>query len=149
MVVKNHLKRRETILPTELARNPWGVILQHQEDRIVELRWLPSTASMADGAFKATLALFATEAEKVRPPFLLIDALQFRHEFGEGVMEWRDDHIIPRYGAAGVRKFAFHVPEGFPNTIEAGGREAFEGQAIFPTAWFSVRAHALEWFRRE
>jgi hypothetical protein len=135
-------------LPTELARNPWGIILQHQEDRIVELRWLSSTASMADGAFKATLALFATEAEKVRPSFLLIDALQFRHTFGEGVMTWRDDHIIPRYGAAGVRKFAFHVPDGFPNTMESGGTEAVEGPAIFPTAWFSKREHALEWFRK-
>jgi hypothetical protein len=136
-------------LPSELARNPWGVVLQHQEDRIVELRWLPTTASMSDGAFKATLALFAAEAEKVRPSFLLIDALQFRHTFGEGVMAWRDDHIIPRYGAAGVQKFAFHVPGGFPNTMEAGGTEAVEGPAIFPTAWFSKREHALEWFRRE
>ncbi len=135
-------------MPVELARNPWGIILQHQEDRIVELRWLPSTASMGDGPFKATLALFATEAEKVRPSFLLIDALQFRHTFGEGVMAWRDDHIIPRYGAAGVRKFAFHVPEGFPNTMESGGTEAVEGPAIFPTAWFSKREHALEWFRK-
>jgi hypothetical protein len=85
----------------------------------------------------------------VRPSFLLIDALQFRHEFGEGVMQWRDDHIIPRYGAAGVRKFAFHVPEGFPNAVESGGREAFEGPAIFPTAWFSVRKNALHWFQKD
>jgi hypothetical protein len=136
-------------LPTELAANPWGVILHHQEDRVLELRWLPSTASMTDGAFKATLALFAWEAEVVRPSCLLIDALQFRHQFGEGVMAWRDDHIIPRYGAAGVRKFAFHVPGGFPNTMEAGGPEAFEGPAIFPTAWFFVRKNALEWLRKD
>ena len=136
-------------MPTELVRNPWALILHHQDDRVVELRWLPSTATMGDGGFKATLALLAFEAERVRPSFLLIDALQFRHTFGEGVMQWRDDHIIPRYGAAGVRKFAFHVPEGFPNTMEAGGGEAIEGQAIFPTAWFSARKNALEWFRKE
>ena len=136
-------------MPTELVSNPWGVILRHGEDRILELRWLPSTASMSDGAFKATLALFAWEAEKLRLPFLLIDARQFGHEFGEGVMQWRDDHIVPRYGAAGVRKFAFHVPEGFPGTVESGGGEAVEGQAIFPTAWFSVRKHALEWFQQD
>lgn len=135
-------------MPTEIVSNPWGIILQYQEDRILELRWLPSTASMCDGAFKATLALFASEAEKFRPSFLLIDARQFDHEFGEGVMQWRDDHIIPRYGAAGVRRFAFHVPEGFQGTVESGGREAFEGPAIFPTAWFSVRKNALEWFQK-
>ena len=136
-------------MPSELARNPWGVILHHPEDRIVELRWLPSTAAMSDGAFKATLVLFASEAEKIRPSYLLIDAGQFRHTFGEGVMQWRDDHIIPRYGAAGVKKFAFHMPEGFRNTMESGGTEAVEGQAIFPTAWFSTRKNALEWFRKD
>ena len=135
--------------PTELARNEWGIILHHPEDRILELRWLPSTAGMTDGAFKATLALFAWETERVRPSFLLIDALQFRHTFGEGVMQWRNDHIIPRYGAGGVRKFAFHVPEGVAPTMESGGREAVEDPAIFPTAWFSIRKNTLEWFRKD
>jgi hypothetical protein len=79
------------------------------------------------GGFKATLALFAWQAEKLRPSFLLIDATQFRHQFGPGVMQWRDDFIMPRYGAAGVRKFAFHVPTGFPNAMEAGGKEVIEG----------------------
>src|SRR5262245_38610650 len=89
--------------------------------------------------------LFAWEAEKLRPASLLIDATQFQHKFGPGVMQWRDDFIMPRYGAAGVRKFAFHVPPGFPNTMEAGGKEVIEGPAIFPTAWFAERQHALDW----
>jgi hypothetical protein len=103
---------------------------------------------MTDAAFKATLALFASESEKARPTFLLIDATQFRHQFGSGVMQWRDDSIIPRYGAAGARKFAFHVPVGFPGTMETGGTEKVEGPAIFPTAWFSDRQHALDWFKK-
>jgi len=102
---------------------------------------------MTDSAFKATLALFATEAEKVRPPFLLIDATEFRHRFGDGVMQWRNDAIIPRYGAAGVRKFAFHMPASFPGTMESGGRETIDGPAIFPTAWFATRERALSWLK--
>jgi hypothetical protein len=133
-------------MSVKLVANEWGEILHHKAERILELRWLPG--EMSDGAFKATIALFASEAEKVRPSFLLIDATQFHHKFGPGVMQWRDDAIIPRYGAAGVRKFAFHVPAGFPNTIESGGKEAFEGPTIFPTAWFSERQHALDWFRK-
>ena len=129
-----------------LAGNLWGKIIHHETDGILELRWLPS--KMTDGAFKATLALFAWEAEKVRPSFLLIDATQFKHQFGPGIMQWRDDSIIPRYGAAGATKFAFHVPDGFPNTMEAGGAEKVEEPAIFPTAWFSQRQHALDWFRK-
>jgi len=130
---------------TEIARNAWGVILHHPGDGILELRWLPS--AMTDSAFKATLALYATEAEKIRPASLLIDATEFRHRFGPGVMEWRNDAIIPRYGAAGVKKFAFHVPAEFPGTIESGGQEKIDGPAIFPTAWFSVRKNAVDWLK--
>ena len=132
-------------MSSKVAANSWGELLHHESEGMLELRWLPGT--MTDAAFKATLALLAWKAEELRPALILIDATKFRHQFGTGVMQWRDDCIIPRYGAAGVRKFAFHVPAGFPNTIEAGGKEAFEGPAIFPTTWFSERQHALDWFR--
>lgn len=128
------------------SSNAWSEIIHHEADSILELRWVPG--EMTDGAFKATLALFAWEAEKRRPRYLLVDATQFRHQMGEGMTQWRHDSIVPRYGAAGTRKFAFHMPKGFPNTMEAGGKEIFEGPAIYPTAWFSERQHALDWFRR-
>jgi hypothetical protein len=129
-----------------VASNAWGEIVQHTPDGILELRWLPT--QMTDAAFKATLALLALEAERLRPSFLLIDATQFRHQFGPGIMQWRDDCIIPRYGAAGTRKFAFHVPPGFPGTMESGGKEIIDGPAVFPTAWFAERQNALDWFRK-
>src|SRR5262245_48099895 len=130
-------------MPSELVGNPWAVIIHHGDEGILELRWLPTTATMTDGGFMASLCLFAWEAEKARPQGLLIDALEFRHRFGTGVMEWRGAHIIPRYGAAGVRRFAFHVPAGFP----AAGKEAVEGPAVFPTKWFLSREEALGWLR--
>jgi hypothetical protein len=132
-------------MSAQVASNAWGRIVHHTNENILELVWLPTTASMGDGGFKATLALFAWEAEKCRPSFLLIDATLFQHKFGPGVMQWRDDFIMPRYGAAGVKKFAFCVPPNFPNTMEAGGKEVVEGPAIFPTAWFLDRQHALDW----
>ena len=126
---------------TELAQNEWGVIVSHGD--LLELRWLPTTASMTDGGFMATLCLFASEAERVRPKGLFIDARQFSHRFGPGVMEWRDAHIIPRYGAAGARRFAFLMPDGFPQA----GSEKVEGPAVFPTKWFVAREDALTWLR--
>ena len=128
---------------TELVHNEWCVIVDHK--RLLELRWLGSTSTMTDGGFMATLCLFVWEAEKARPTGLLIDATEFRHTFGPGVMEWRDAHIIPRYGAAGVRKFAFLMPAGFPKA----GTEAVEGPAIFPTKWFVDRDQAFSWVRAE
>ncbi len=128
-------------MASELVRNEWGVIVRHAE--ILELQWLPSTARMSDGGFMATLCLLAWEGEKARPQGMLIDAVEFRHRFGDGVMQWRDAHIIPRYGAAGVRKFAFLMPAGFPNA----GKEMVEGLAVFPTKWFVKRDEAMAWLR--
>ena len=125
--------------PKTLAENEWGVIVDHGD--LLELRWLSSTSSMTDGGFMATLCLLVSEAEKIRRRAVFIDAVEFRHAFGPGVMEWRDAHIIPRYGAAGIRRFAFLVPPGFPRA----GVEEVEGQAVFPTKWFADRREMLEW----
>ncbi|HEX6465211.1 MAG TPA: hypothetical protein VFZ98_12190, partial [Vicinamibacterales bacterium] len=89
------------------------------------------------------LCLFAAEAEKTRPRAAFIDAVEFEHAFGTGVMEWRDAHIIPRYGAAGIRRFAFLMRAGFPRA----GAEAVEGPAVFPTKWFVNREEAFAWLR--
>jgi hypothetical protein len=126
-----------------MVQNEWGVIVEHKD--LLELRWLRTTSTMTDGGFMATLCLFAWEAEKARPKALFIDATEFIHTFGPGVMEWRDAHIIPRYGAAGVRRFAFLMPAGFPRA----GAEAVEGPAVFPTKWFIDRHEALAWLRAD
>ena len=127
-------------MSSKVAGNAWGEIIHHESDGILELRWLP--AEMTDGAFKATLTLLAWEAEKLRPAFLLIDATRFRHQFGAEVMRWRDDCIIPRYGAAGVTKFAFHMPEGMPMI---GMPPVPEEPGRFPTGYFGRRQDALDW----
>lgn len=116
--------------------------MDHGADRILEMRWFPG--EMTDGAFKASLALFAWQAEQIRVSLLLIDATQFRHRSGADVMQWRDSFIIPRYGAAGTKKFAFHVPEGAPNTVEAGGKKIFDGPAISqPLGSANVRTRSI------
>ena len=76
---------------------------------------------------------------------MFIDATQFFHDFGEGVLDWRDEHVIPRYNAAGVTRFAFLMPEGTPNTVESGAQSRVEGRATFPTGWFTTREAAYAW----
>src|ERR1700752_3319368 len=96
--------------PVEVARNPWGIVHKHERWRTLELGWLPSTSEMSDDGFKETLELFAAEGGRDKPDYMIIDATQFRHELGAGVLEWRDREIIPRYNSAGVKKFAFLWP---------------------------------------
>ena len=125
----------------ELASNEWSVLTAHEG--IVELRWLPSTESMTDGGFMASLCLLASEAEKARPHGLFVDNTEFKHSFASAptVMAWRDAQITPRYGSAGVRKMAFLAKPG--NSM--AGTESMEGPAIFTTKWFDSRAEAFKW----
>jgi hypothetical protein len=135
--------------PVEVARNEWGVIRNHERWRTLELSWLASTREMGDDGFKETLELFAAEGERGKPAYMIIDSTSFQHELGDGVLEWRDREIIPRYNAAGVKKFAFVWPEGTPGTVESGGTPKPEGSANFPTAWFTGRERAYEWLMED
>jgi hypothetical protein len=126
-------------LSQELSRNEWSVILNL--DGVVELTWLPSSSTMTDGGVMAVLCQLALEAERTRPRGLLIDAREFRHSFSPGLTAWRDAQVVPRYGAAGVRRFAFLMPPGFPKA----GTEAVEENAVFKTRWFVDRTEAVGW----
>jgi hypothetical protein len=123
----------------EHARNPWSVIVLHEG--YLELRWLPSTAGSGDDAFTATVRWFAEETERTRPRGVLSDIVDLRHVPTEKALAWRRSEIIPRYAAAGVRRFAFLVAPGHPDA----GRETVEGPAVFPTRWFVDRADAVAW----
>ena len=126
----------------EVSGNEWGRIIHHSQRGVLELHW--RNVKMSDEGFMATLCLFALEAERLRPYGLLVDAREFRHQFGPGLMEWRNAHIIPRYGAAGVRRFAFVLPPGSPPV----GQEQVDGPAVFPTAWFDAHDAAFDWIGR-
>ena len=133
--------------PTEVARNQWGAILHHPDWHTLELKWFPSTRTMTDDDFKATLELHATQAEHLQPiTYMLIDATEFFHSFADpGVLAWRDENIIPRYNRAGVTKFAFQTQPDATGTVESGAQPAIEGRANFLTAWFRTREGAYQW----
>src|SRR5262245_55389246 len=131
--------------PEESDRNPWGVIFHYPDWHTVELRWLPSTRDMSDEDIKQSLEMLAANGERLHPRFMIVDSTEFHHDFSEGVMKWREANIVPRYGGAGVTKFAFIVAEGFHGTVESGGGPIVDGSATFPTAWFSTRQRAYEW----
>lgn len=133
--------------PIEVARNQWGAILHSPDTQTLELKWLASTRQMTDEDFKITLELYASQGERLQPIASgLIDATEFFHTFADDrTLAWRDEHIIPRYNAIGIKKFAFHMPAEAPGTVEQGGSPSVEGRADFPTAWFSTRERADAW----
>jgi hypothetical protein len=129
-----------------VANDDWGQIIYYDEWNSLELRWLPSTANAADSDLKATMKSFAHEAVIRRPKTLVVDTTEFRHTWGDGVMQWRDAEIVPLYDQAEVAKFAFIANPGYQGpTVEAGAAPAPEGRATFPTGWFKTRQAAYQW----
>jgi hypothetical protein len=102
---------------------------------------------MTDDDFMRSMERCAGYAQEHRTPFMLVNVRGFNHSPGEEVAEWRDQHIIPRYNAAGVRKFAFLLPEGAPGSVEGGTPPAPETPGDFPTGYFAGHQRVLDWFR--
>jgi hypothetical protein len=100
---------------------------------------------MSDDGFRKTLQIMADQGLKVRPQFMIIDATEFFHAFGEGTLAWRDEHIVPLYNDAGVEKFAFLVTGSMPGTVEKGAEPVPDGPATFPTGWFETRERMYAW----
>ena len=73
---------------------------------------------------------------------VLTDAMQFRMDLKKVCVGWREEHIVPRYNAAGLQKFAFHMPAGMP---AIGTEPAREASAQYLTGYFGSRADALRW----
>ncbi len=126
----------------QVYEDRWGEIFDRPSIDVIEVRWFDTTADMTAPEFQAWLSKFAESVERCGRSGVLIDSTTFR--MSPALMDgpWRDANIIPRYNAAGVTKFAFHMPDGMPRigeppTPEAPGR--------FPTGYFGRRQDALDW----
>jgi hypothetical protein len=134
-------------VPEEIvADDPWGQVVFYAEWNSLELKWLPSTADATDADLKRTMEVFAQQAVNRRPRTLIVDTTEFHHAWGDGMMQWRDAEIIPRYNEAGVAKLAFIANPSYPGpTVETGAAPASEGPAKFPTGWFKTREATYRW----
>jgi hypothetical protein len=130
--------------PVELLRDDHTVYYRDPDHRAVELRWSPSTIS--EEGFRAGITRLAELLEQERVPNVLIDVTYFSHTSAPDFEEWRQAKIIPRYNAAGVKKFAFLMPPGVTQIVENGTLPAPEGIAKFPTGYFGSRERVFSWF---
>ena len=121
-------------MQTQLYHDRFGVISYDDARKILELRWFAATESMTDDDYMGWLERFAVSAEQHHVQFIVIDTLAFKHHPGAHTGPWRDEHIIPRYNRAGVKKFAFLLSPGTaPNTEPAS-----EGPAQFPNVLCAI-----------
>ena len=129
-------------METQLFHDRFGAMLYDDTRKILELRWYPETESMTDDDYMGWLERFAISAEQRHVQLIVIDTLAFKHHPGAQTGPWRDEHIIPRYNRAGVKKFAFLLLPGTAPKTEP----AIEGPAQFPTGYFDSRELIERWF---
>jgi len=120
----------------------YGEVLDRPAADLIELRWFDTTADMSPQEFKDWLAQFAGCVEKCGRSRALVDSTSFRMNPANMDGPWRDANIIPRYNAAGVARFAFHMPDGMPMI---GVPPSTEEPGTFPTGYFGRRQDALDW----
>jgi len=123
----------------------WGEVIDHTDSDFLEIRWYDTTDAMSKDEFQRWLTLFAENEERLRRSCCLIDATNFKMDPANSDGPWREVHIVPRYNAAGVKKFAFHFPAGMPLI---GKPPQVEGVAKYLTGYFGRRQDVLDWFAR-
>lgn len=129
-------------MATIVYEDRWGEVFDRAPLDLIELRWFDATSAMSADEFKESLEAFAGSVERYKRTRVLIDATNFRMDPAHMNMAWRDANIIPRYNAAGVRRFALQMPGGMPLI---GKPPAVEGPGQFPTGYFGRREDAIDW----
>ena len=129
-------------MSAQVYEDRFGEVLDRPAVDLIELRWFDTTADMSGQQFKDWLSTFAGCVEKCGRSRVLVDNTSFRMDPAGMDGPWRDANIIPRYNAAGVARFAFHMPEGMSLI---GTAPAVEQPGQFPTGYFGSRQDALDW----
>jgi hypothetical protein len=126
----------------QVYEDRWGEVFDRPSANVIELRWFDTTAALSADEFQSWLVKFAECVERCARKGVLVDSTVFGMSPAKMDGPWRDANIIPRYNAAGVRKFAFHMPAGMPMI---GLPPAIEAPGRFPTGYFGRRQDALDW----
>ena len=107
--------------------------------------WSEATASMTEEQCRVGVQRLAELIEREHTQNVLVDTAKMAYRPAPDFEEWRQANIIPRYNAAGVRKFAFILPGGATDIVENGVSPAAEGKAMFPFGYFATRERAFTW----
>ncbi len=114
-----------------------------EKSGILRFLWTDRTANMTDEDFKRTLLLYADYALKHGTGSLLVDVRNFHHTPGAEVVKWRNEVLVPRYEAAGIRKFAYVIGNKVPMPPQ---QSAAEGRKpAFETRYFRAQEEAEQW----
>lgn len=129
-----------------LYRDKFAEYFRNSRDAAIVQVWSEATASMTEKQFRSGVERLAELIEREKLHNVLVDVVRMAYQPRPDFEEWRQTHIIPRYNAAGVRKFGFVLPGGATDVVENGVAPKPEGKAKFPFGYFHSRERAFAWF---
>ena len=120
-----------------------GRITFDQEKSLLKLEWLATSKDMIGPHFQGILYILAGYALQLKSKKILIDGRKFLfHPSQELVGLWRTYNISPLYNEAGVKKFAFLFPAGYPALPSNIQNMPYED---FPTGFFTSEDVLMNW----
>lgn len=129
-----------------LYKDQFAEYFRDSEHAAVLQCWSEATASMSEEQFRAGVERLVELIEGEHLQHVLVDVVKMAYRPAADFEPWRQAYIIPRYNAAGVRKFAFVYPSGFTEIAENGVSPAPEGKSTFPFGYFGSQERAFAWF---
>ena len=127
----------------QLHQNAFGVISHVPELAVIKLVWNENSANMTDEDFKEAQEHLAEFVTVHKAAVVWIDVSKFGHTVRPEIVAWRKVNIIPKYIAAGVRKFVY-VDDGASLSPPSG--EAREGEN-FDRRHFNSEEGATAWIK--
>ena|SRR5258708_7900157 len=111
----------------KIHEDPLFTFELEREPGILRFLWTEKTAHMTDGDFTRALSLYADFAAKHRASALLVDMRKFRHQPGPEMGKWRNEVLVPRYRAAGVRRICLRDRKRRPHASKAFQHDGRKG----------------------
>jgi methyl-accepting chemotaxis protein len=108
--INAHPSRAKRGSVVSLFHGPYAQMLYDEQNRVMELIWLPETERMTNVEFQSHLLKFVGFIESHPSRAILGNALENRHVVIPTLQAWHDTTIVPRYVKAGIRKMGFLAP---------------------------------------
>jgi hypothetical protein len=129
----------------EVSRHPFYVFDLDKHASRMSFVWMEKSVAMTVDDYKDAIREYARLILEHRARCALVDLREFRYRVDADVLgSWWADEIVPLYNQAGLKKFAFVLPEGEQAPPDDTPAEAEAGEK-FVTKQFGSEQAAISW----
>jgi len=129
----------------ELSRRPFYVFDLDEDTSVMSFVWTEKSAAMTVDDYKDAIRDYAHLVFEHRARRALVDLRKFRYRVEHAELgSWWADEIVPLYNQAGLKKFAFVLPEGEQPPPDEAPAKA-EARETFITRHFASQQAAMSW----